>query len=97
MFPVAYGIVGDRFVISTGINDIIDTQKGSREALDKSEAINYMLSFPNIISLLYIDMVPITQIAERFMQMSQSMQQPEGQPESGGNDPTEAMMENLKI
>ena len=96
MFPVAYGIVGDRFVISTGINDIIDTQKGSREALDKSEAINYMLSFPNIISLLYIDMVPITQIAERFMQMSQGMQQPEGQPEASGNDPTEAMMENLK-
>ncbi|MEA2022582.1 MAG: hypothetical protein U9N08_08990, partial [Candidatus Caldatribacteriota bacterium] len=61
MFPVSYGIVGDRFVVSTGINDIIDTQKGSREALDKSEAINYVLSFPNVISLLYIDMAPITQ------------------------------------
>ncbi|MEA1939314.1 MAG: DUF3352 domain-containing protein [Candidatus Caldatribacteriota bacterium] len=97
MFPVAYGIVGDRFVVSTGINDIIDTQKGSREALDKSEAINYMLSFPNVISLLYIDMTPITQIAERFIQMSkQSMQQTQEEQEVSGADTTEAMMENLR-
>ena len=97
MFPVAYGVFGDRLVVSTGINDIIDTYKEHRESLEKSEAINYMLSYPNVISLLYIDMVPIAQIAGRFMQMSQqTMQQTPGGTGANTGNATQEIMENLK-
>jgi len=56
MFPLGYGIVGDRFVLSSGIANIIDAQKGDMATLDKLEPIKYMLSFPKVFSLLYIDM-----------------------------------------
>ncbi|GAI71643.1 unnamed protein product, partial [marine sediment metagenome] len=50
MFPLEYGIVGDRFVLSSGIANIIDAQKGDMTTLDKLEAIKYMLSFPKVFS-----------------------------------------------
>ena len=48
MFPLGYGIVRSRFVLSSGIANIIDAQKGDMATLDKSEAIKYMLSFPDV-------------------------------------------------
>ena len=70
MFPLGYGIVGDRFVLSSGIANIIDAQKGDMATLDKLEPIKYMLSFPKVFSLLYIDMNSVSEIVERFMQMA---------------------------
>ncbi len=70
MFPLGYGIVGDRFVLSSGITNIIDAQKGDMATLDKIEAVKYMLSFPKVFSLLYIDMNSVSEIVERFMQMA---------------------------
>ena len=70
MFPLGYGIVGDRFVLSSGIANIIDAQIGDMATLDKLEAIKYMLSFPKVFSLLYIDMNSVSEIAGRFMQMA---------------------------
>jgi len=70
MFPLGYGIIGDRFVLSSGIANIIDAQKGDMATLDKLEAIKYMLSFPKVFSLLYIDMNSVSEIVERFMQMA---------------------------
>jgi hypothetical protein len=70
MFPLGYGIVGDRFVLSSGIANIIDAQKGDMTTLDKLEAIKYMLSFPKVFSLLYIDMNSVSEIVGRFMQMA---------------------------
>jgi len=97
MFPIAYGVIGDRFAASTGINDMIDVQKGNRKALNESEAIRYILSFPNVFSLLYIDMDPITQIAQNFIQMSKQMvPQSQNTPATNQRDPSEAVMENLK-
>ncbi len=56
-----------------------------------------MLSYPNVISLLYIDMVPIAQIAGRFMQMSQqTMQQTPGGTGANAGNATQEIMENLK-
>ena len=77
MFPLGYGIVGDRFVLSSGINDIIDSQGGDMATLDKLEAIKYMLSFPKVFSLLYIDMNSVSEIVGRFMQMA-AQEIPEG-------------------
>ena len=70
VFPLGYGIVGDRFVLSSGITNIIDAQKGNIATLDKLEAIKYMLSFPKVFSLLYIDMNSVSEIVGRFMQMA---------------------------
>ena len=70
MFPLGYGIIGDRFVLSSGIANIIDAQKGDMATLDKLEAIKYMLSFPKVFSLLYIDMNSVSEIVKRFMQMA---------------------------
>jgi len=70
MFPLGYGIVGDRFVLSSGIANIIDVQKGDMATLDKLEDIKYMLSFPKVFSLLYIDMNSVSEIVGRFMQMA---------------------------
>jgi len=70
MFPLGYGIVGDRFVLSSGIANIIDAQKGDMATLDKLEPIKYMLSFPKVFSLLYIDMNSVSEIVGRFMQMA---------------------------
>jgi hypothetical protein len=70
MFPLGYGIIGDRFVLSSGIANIIDAQKGDMATLDKLEAIKYMLSFPKVFSLLYIDMNSVSEIVGRFMQMA---------------------------
>jgi len=70
MFPLGYGIIGDRFVFSSGIANIIDVQKGDMATLNKLEAIKYMLSFPKVFSLLYIDMNSVSEIVERFMQMA---------------------------
>jgi len=69
MFPLGYGIVGDRFVLSSGIANIIDAQKGDMATFDKLEAIKYMLSFPKVFSLLYIDMNSVSEIIGRFMPM----------------------------
>jgi len=77
MFPLGYGIAGDRFVLSSGIANIIDAQKGDMATLDKLEAIKYMLSFPKVFSLLYIDMNSVSEIAGRFIQMA-VQQIPEG-------------------
>ncbi|MBA7543308.1 hypothetical protein ES705_35638 [subsurface metagenome] len=70
MFPLGYGIVGDRFVLSSGIVNIIDAQKEDMVTLDKLEPIKYMLSFPKVFSLLYIDMNSVSEIVGRFMQMA---------------------------
>ena len=45
--------------------------------LDKLEAIKYMLSFPKVFSLLYIDMNSVSEIVGRFMQMA-AQEIPEG-------------------
>jgi len=83
LFPLGYGIVGDRFVLSSCIANIIDARRGDLATLDKLEGIKYMLSFPKVISLLYIDMNSVTEIVSRFMQMAaQSM--PEGAEETEG-------------
>ena len=66
---MGYGVVGSRFVLSSGIANIIDAQKGDMATLDKSEAIKYMLSFPDVFSLLYIDMNSVSEIIGRFMPM----------------------------
>ncbi|GAF84991.1 unnamed protein product, partial [marine sediment metagenome] len=83
MFPLGYGIVGDRFVLSSGIANIIDAQKGDMATLDKLEAIKYMLSFPKVFSLLYIDMNSVSEIVGRFMQMT-VQEIPEGAEETEG-------------
>ena len=83
MFPLGYGIVGDRFVLSSGIANIIDAQKGDMATLDKLEAIKYMLSFPKVFSLLYIDMNSVSEIVGRFMQMA-VQEIPEGEEETEG-------------
>jgi len=97
MFPLGYGVVGDRFVLSSGIANIIDAQKGDVTTLGKLEAIKYMLSFPKVISLLYIDMNSVTEIVGRFMQMAaQSM--PEGAEETEGakrKETLDAILEGL--
>jgi len=81
MFPLGYGIVGDRFVLSSGIANIIDAQKGDMATLDKLEPIKYMLSFPKVFSLLYIDMNSVSEIVGRFMQMA-VQEVPEGTEET---------------
>ena len=98
MFPLGYGIVGDRFVLSSGIANIIDAQKGDMATLDKLEAIKYMLSFPKVFSLLYIDMNSVSEIVERFMQMA-VQEIPEGaEEETEGakrKESLDAMLEGL--
>jgi len=97
MFPLGYGIVGDRFVLSSGIANIIDAQKGDMATLDKLEAIKYMLSFPKVFSLLYIDMNSVSEIAGRFMQMAVP-EIPEGTEETEGakrKESLDAVMEAL--
>ena len=91
MFPLGYGIVRDRFVLSSGIANIIDVQKGDMATLDKLESIKYMLSFPKVFSLLYIDMNSVSEIVERFMQMP-VQNKPEGEE---GNKNVEAMLNGL--
>ena len=81
MFPLGYGIVGGRFVLSSGIANIIDAQKGDMATLHKLEPIKYMLSFPKVFSLLYIDMNSVSEIVGRFMQMA-VQEVPEGAEES---------------
>jgi len=83
MFPLGYGILGDRFVLSSGIANIIDAQKGDMATLDKLEPIKYMLSFPKVFSLLYIDMNSVSEIVGRFMQMA-VQEIPEGAEETEG-------------
>ena len=99
MFPLGYGIIGDRFVLSSGIANIIDTQKGDMATLDKLEAIKYMLSFPKVFSLLYIDMNSVSEIVERFMQMA-VQEIPEGAEEeteeAKRKESIDAMLEGLK-
>ncbi len=97
MFPLGYGIVGDRFVLSSGIANIIDAQKGDMATLDKLEAIKYMLSFPKVFSLLYIDMNSVSEIAGRFMQMAVP-EIPEGTEETEGakrKESLDAVLEGL--
>jgi len=91
MFPLGYGIVRDRFVLSSGIANIIDVQKGDMATLDKLESIKYMLSFPKVFSLLYIDMNSVSEIVERFMQMA-VQNKTEGEE---GNKNVEAMLNSL--
>lgn len=71
MFPLGYGIIEDRFVISSGMDNIIDAQKGDIATIDKLEVIKYMLSYPKVISLFYLDMNSVTEVVNRFMQMSE--------------------------
>ena len=97
MFPLGYGIVGDRFILSNGIKNIIDTQKGDMTTLDELEAIKYMLSFPKVFSLLYIDMNSVSEIVERFMQMA-VQRAPEGTKEAEGvkrKESLDAVLEGL--
>jgi len=95
MFPLEYGIVGDRFVLSSGIANIIDAQKGDMATLDKLEAIKYMLSFPKVFSLLYIDMNSVSEIVGRFMQMA-VQEIPEGAEETEGAKRKESLDVILK-
>ena len=98
MFPLGYGIIGDRFVLSSGIANIIDAQKGDMATLDKLEAIKYMLSFPKVFSLLYIDMNSVSEIVGRFMQMA-VQEIPEGAEETEGatkrKESLDAILEGL--
>jgi len=98
MFPLGYGIIGDRFVLSSGITNIIDTQKGDMATLDKLEPIKYMLSFPKVFSLLYIDMNSVSEIVKRFMQMA-VQEIPEGAEEeteeAKRKESIDAMLEGL--
>ncbi|MFH1648792.1 MAG: DUF3352 domain-containing protein, partial [Patescibacteria group bacterium] len=97
VFPLGYGIVGDRFVLSSGIANIIDVQKGDVATLDELEAVKYMLSFPKVFSLLYVDMNSVSEIVERFMQMS-VQEIPEGAEESEGakrKESLDAVLEGL--
>lgn len=97
MFPLGYGIVGDRFVLSSSIANIIDAQKGDMVTLDKLEPIKYMLSFPKVFSLLYIDMNSVSEIVGRFMQMT-VQEIPEGEEETEGakrKESIDAMLEGL--
>lgn len=91
MFPLGCGIVGDRFVLSSGITNIIDAQKGDMATLDKREEIKYMLSFPKVFSLLYIDMNSVSEIVGRFMQLA-VQSKPEG---AEGNENVETMLNSL--
>jgi hypothetical protein len=95
MFPLGYGIVGDRFVLSSGINDIIDSQGGDTATLDKLEAIKYMLSFPTVVSLLYIDMDSVTEIVSKFMQMA-IPEEPNEAERTNGSEDLEEILNNLK-
>jgi hypothetical protein len=95
MFPLGYGIVGDRFVLSSGINDIIDSQGGDMATLDKLEAIKYMLSFPTVVSLLYIDMDSVTEIVSKFMQMA-AQEIPEGAEDTEGAKRKESLDATLE-
>ena len=95
MFPLGYGIVGDRFVLSSGINDIIDSQGGDMATLDKLEAIKYMLSFPTVFSLLYIDMDSVTEIVSKFMQMA-IPEEPNEAERTNGSEDLEEILNNLK-
>jgi hypothetical protein len=95
MFPLGYGIIGDRFVLSSGINNIIDVQKGDVATLDKLEAVKYMLSFPKVISLLYVDMNSLSEIVSRFMQMSQQGKQDTAKGAKGEGN-IEIILNNLK-
>jgi len=97
MFPLGYGIVGGRFVLSSGIANIIDAQKGDMATLDKLEPIKYMLSFPKVFSLLYIDMNSVSEIVGRFMQMA-VQEVPEGAEETEGakrKESLDAVLEGL--
>jgi len=97
MFPLGYGIVGERFVLSSGIANIIDDKKGDMATLDKLEAIKYMLSFPKVFSLLYIDMNSVSEIVGRFMQMAVP-EIPEGTEETEGakrKESLDAVLEGL--
>jgi len=91
MFPLGYGIVGDRLVLSSSIANIIDAKKGGMVTLNKLEPIKYMLSFPKVFSLLYIDMNSVSEIVERFMQMA-VQNKPEG---VKGNKNFEAILNSL--
>jgi len=93
MFPLGYGIVGDRFVLSCGTINIIDAQKGDIATIDKLEAIKYMLSHPNVISLLYIDMNSVTEVVSRFMQMAEEGKTEEAKTE--GEEVVDAMLKSL--
>ena len=95
MFPLGYGIVGDRFVLSSGINDIIDSQGGDMATLDKLEAIKYMLSFPTVVSLLYIDMDSVTEIVSKFMQTA-AQEIPEGAEDTEGAKRKESLDATLE-
>jgi hypothetical protein len=95
MFPLGYGIIGDRFVLSSGIANIIDAQKGDMATLDKLEAIKYMLSFPKVFSLLYIDMNSVSEIVGRFMQMAEQ-EIPEGAEETEGTKRKESLDDILE-
>ncbi len=95
MFPLGYGIVGDRFVLSSGIANIIDAQKGDMATLDKLEPIKYMLSFPKVFSLLYIDMNSVSEIVGRFMQMA-VQEIPEGEEETEGAKRKESLDDMLE-
>jgi len=97
MFPLGYGIVKDRFVLSSGITNIIDAQKGDMATLDKLEAIKYILSFPKVFSLLYIDMNSVGEIVGRFVQMAVP-EIPEGAEDIEGakrKESLDAMLEGL--
>ena len=95
MFPLGYGIVRDRFVLSSGIANIIDAQKGDMATLDKLEPIKYMLSFPKVFSLLYIDMNSVSEIVGRFMQMA-VQEIPEGEEETEGAKRKESLDDMLE-
>jgi len=99
VFPLGYGIVRDRFVLSSSIANIIDTEKGDMVALNTLEPIKYMLSFPKVYSLLYIDMNSVSEIAGRYMQMA-VQEIPEGSEEKkerGANrkESLDTMLEGL--
>jgi hypothetical protein len=83
--------------LSSGIANIIDAQIGDMATVDKLEAIKYMLSFPKVFSLLYIDMNSVSEIAGRFMQMAVP-EIPEGTEETEGakrKESLDAVLEGL--
>ncbi|MCK4240198.1 MAG: DUF3352 domain-containing protein [Candidatus Atribacteria bacterium] len=92
MLPLGYGIVGDRFVLSSSTVNIIDAQKGDVATIDKLEAIKYMLSHPNVISLLYVDMNSVTEVVSRFMQMAEEGREVEVEVEVEEREEEEAIL-----
>ncbi len=69
MFPLGFGFIGDRLVVASGIENMIDVLKGNVVGLGKNETIGRVVSHPNVTSILYIDIATSLSIIERLAGM----------------------------